>query len=362
MSHYLARPSRSPQLDRLAVGGMVAMAAMTVLGVLLSLSEQPQFIKLALHRASMLLVIIGLVYVVDGLWRDIRTGPWWLAAVAGTVLISNFLSGSSAGFPVALCLLLAWPSIKTFFRGKERPTGAILAVFLAAVLCLLMALYYSKGWLSSWQTPAYFGGKQNIVALFMLSMLMIVINFCKEKRESWKIVPGLAVLIIFFFTAVAWVQDSVPGAYSRTRKVEYMEAQLWAKDNTETDALFMVDPTISYGWRDFSSRSSFGVLREWLYTCYGYTNDYDAWVLGRERFGEYGIDLDQSVPEPSIIWGDIITEAVLKQFYTWDKERFAQLADKYGITHIVMQKMFVQADLGMDMVFENNFFIILAAP
>lgn len=73
---------------------------------------------------------------------------------------------------------------------------------------------------------------------------------------------------------------------------DYLAAQRWARANTVQDSLFMVDPTIYYGWRDFSQRSSFGNLREWLHTGWLYDSRADVYTEGVKRFGEFGIDIE----------------------------------------------------------------------
>ena len=70
-----------------------------------------------------------------------------------------------------------------------------------------------------------------------------------------------------------------------------MVVQLWAKNNTANDALFMPDPTHYYGWRDFSERSSFGNLRDWGYSSFAYNSDYEIYLEGKKRLAEFGFDI-----------------------------------------------------------------------
>ena len=121
-----------------------------------------------------------------------------------------------------------------------------------------------------------------------------------------------------------------------------MDVQLWAKDNTPADALFMPDPSHYYGWRDFSERSSFGNLREWGYTSIAYNPDKKMFEEGLKRMKELGVDISK------ITMADIKEFTSVPYFYKFDNVRknynnmsdsqLQTLSEKYGIDYFIINK------------------------
>ena len=93
------------------------------------------------------------------------------------------------------------------------------------------------------------------------------------------IIFGVGVVTGLLCAAVWWVGQSRPSPQMRAWCRDYRDTQVWARENTPRDALFLVDPVVrhpgvGYGWRDYSRRSSFGNLREWLYAGWSYSSDH----------------------------------------------------------------------------------------
>lgn len=140
---------------------------------------------------------------------------------------------------------------------------------------------------------------------------------------------------------------------------DYLDAQRWAQANTRIDAVFMVDPTIYYGWRDFSQRSSFGNLREWLHTGWLYDSRFDVYQEGIKRFGEFGIDIERyKYMTPAISGFDLLSGDIKKSFYLKSTDWFDALSRRYEINYLLMQKKFIQKEIAHESVFENNSFVI----
>ncbi len=163
-------------------------------------------------------------------------------------------------------------------------------------------------------------------------------------------------------------------------QVEQKAAQEWARQNTPKDALFFVDPTLYYGWRDYSRRPSFGNLREWLYLAWAYNSDYALCQEGMRRFGEFGFSfqdcfgydtpseglhalslrLRQRVYRPldSALDADAYRLALARA----DADRLA-LARRYGIAYFVFR---TRTECGrpatrLPVAYENGHFLILRA-
>ncbi|GAB2912767.1 hypothetical protein GCM10027278_36820 [Paralcaligenes ginsengisoli] len=123
----------------------------------------------------------------------------------------------------------------------------------------------------------------------------------------------------------------------------------------------MVDPTIYYGWRDFSSRSSFGNLREWLHTSWLYDSRKANYLEGKKRFDELGIDLGPYLHtySPNQLAGfDKLNGDVLKRFYNMDPDWFTNMSTKYGIDYLVLSRQAIHKKYPFQSVFENHSFIV----
>jgi len=141
--------------------------------------------------------------------------------------------------------------------------------------------------------------------------------------------------------------------------------QLWARDNTDIESLFMPDPSHSYGGRDYSIRSSFGSLREWGYTGIAYLGNYTAYEDGRQRMNEFGIDIDSVTDEDlktctTFTYGQKLVRDIRKKYYSMSSSELLALADKYGIDYIIMNKKYLEPSsvLDMDIAYENDGFIV----
>jgi hypothetical protein len=143
----------------------------------------------------------------------------------------------------------------------------------------------------------------------------------------------------------------------------YLNAQLWAKQNTPSAALFLVDPTIYYGWRDFSERSSFGNMREWLHTSWTYDPKKDNYEEGLRRAAEFGYSPPEYLNESPPLKGfDKIDAVVGERFYSYDAQWFRGLAKRYSLDYMVMKKQRIKDRLSLPVVYENEFFLIHQFP
>jgi hypothetical protein len=160
-----------------------------------------------------------------------------------------------------------------------------------------------------------------------------------------------------------WLSQQLLAPATAALYSDYKAAQLWARANSDRDALFMVDPGIYYGWRDYSRRSSFGNLREWLHMSWVYTADADAFREGLRRFGEFGIDLKPYLDQrPSATRGTAaLTVAVRKRYNEADDGWRRGIAGRYGIDYFVILKSEWKSGSDLPVAYENRSFLILRA-
>jgi len=196
-------------------------------------------------------------------------------------------------------------------------------------------------------------------------------------------VPAIAVLTLFV-VAIRWLRSyrgSVPiafalcaaafGSYQLHVKqpmwrapaaAAYRQAQEWARANTPGPALFMVDPTIFYGWRDYSHRSSFGNLREWLHTSWLYNSRGDRYLEGLRRLSDFGLEPFGFAGRQPIAVNDYLalSDALRKRFYTASDEEIIGIAACNNADYIVAQKALEDRRRSLQVAFENDQYVVYA--
>ena len=121
----------------------------------------------------------------------------------------------------------------------------------------------------------------------------------------------------------------------------------------------MVDPTIYYGWRDYSQRSSFGDLRSWLFN-WANSNDIRTYKEGIKRFNEFSIPLDPYIEAPSIEKFARLSQAVQDKYYHIGDDWRMELSKRYGINHFVLIKSKMNAGSRLNVSYENKHFAVLS--
>jgi hypothetical protein len=316
------------------------------------------FIKLALQRSNDLAILVGLVYVLNGLWDDIASERKWISIAAATTLVSPFLL--HPGFPVLHTLVLTAPAWKIF---THEGTGKRLRNWIvpAFALCFggLIFAYKLTGIAGTWKSGAYTGGKYLLGALLILSAWVVTQRLMMRYVNSGKLMRSVTIGMVVVL-AVLWLQHKEMRPEQRNLAASYQQVQLWARENTKNEALFMTDPTIYYGWRDFSQRSSFGNLREWLYAGWCYTSDFTIYQEGMKRFREFSLDIEPFLHEKPPLNGFYkLSDAVEKRYYTLGDEWRNRLAKRYGIDYFVLIKQRMTGLTRMSIAFENDLFLVL---
>jgi hypothetical protein len=361
--YYAPRARQRPEADRKLLSGMLAMLVLGATGILLSwLAPAPFFVKMSLHRATLLFAFVGMIYVIAGLWQELQSRSKVRVALAAAVLTSPFLL--KPGFPSLLAILLALPSWKLALQRDSSTRHADLAVIaLSAGTLLLLAWYGAQGWIESLLPGAYLGGKWVLayaVAVFLT--LWVVRPAPSWSPAATKFVNAAA---IFAICVAALMSISYPifRREATDGAPEYLKTQLWAREHTAPNALFMVDPTIFYGWRDFSRRSSFGNLREWLYTSWLYDSRADRYREGRRRFEELGIPLQPylaQTPSSGAFWR--LADDVRLAFYSKPCDWQLDLARRYKIDYFVLRRDIPARSHCLPISYQNDGFVILKVP
>lgn len=376
--------------DKKILAGVGVLMSLVTAGMVFSwLKPSQTLIKLSLQRADDLAITFALAYVVHGLWEEICEGAWWRKTLALLVILSPMYL--IPGFPVGFSLLLVIPAWRTVLRGQAtRWTEWLAPIFSAGIIALLGA-YAATGMLAPWDHQAYTGHfampaslkefyKTYVLIsspleprfeslLFWSAVLMLLgagLQTYLARRHQWwlPLAPAAAVVLIFWssFGGAYRVNQRLLPASVYDEATAYKQTQLWAEQHTDKQALFMLDPNIYYGWRDFSHRSSFGNLREWLYTGWLYDSNYAVFQEGIRRFSEFGLDYRPYLTMPVPQGFDAMAGDVERKYYELTDQKRLSLAQRYGIDYFLLKKAKYLHNSTLPVVFENSMYLLLKVP
>jgi len=374
-------------IDKKILAGMVSVMLATGIGLVISMfSTQPFLIKLSLPRTGMLFSLFASIYWVNYLANKLLTRGWWIKIPTLAMLIMMAVEGLVASMGALLPLLILVRDDIDLERvglvRLEKIGRAITKKWLFAGM-MLYVLFLSWGLprlgLAHWTIAKIFEAwwlvrlwpmMEDKPELSLIKLMVVVTVFVggvwlsrKLPRKKWLLLSSLALVAVSMdvYFEVKWQSEN--GKFAR----DYMEAQIWARDNTNNDALFAPDPSIHFGWRDFSQRSSFGNVREWGYTSIAYLADYKAFVEGRKRLSSFGVNLDlisgREVMEKGSMLNNEIIGKVERVFYTMPDNDVQKLVRTYGIDYFVLNKKKYAAfgGVGFDSLkaeFENDSVVI----
>jgi hypothetical protein len=373
------------------ITGFFACMIMTSMGIIFSeIYPIPFIIKMQFLRSTNLITLFGVLYLIYYLYRKIDTNYVFVTLLAVySLLVFVF---SRPGIAILPLLFLLYCDIKEGYIGPiklhyEKIKTIKIFYYAAAIFLLFLTLVsifkldYIYGQL--WTPLQYFnpfkgfdfllrGGRFKVDNLFIYLVILSVLitgTIIVIKRVKKTCITTLA-LIFLFVTSVStvWYLERVKYLKWHDRYAEtassYLDVQLWAKENSPYDALFMPDPSHGYGWRDFSERSSFGSLREWGFTSISYNPNYKTYLEGIKRMKEFGIDINEVTDEDlrklkSGIYGQKLARDIRSVFYSMKTEKLKELSGEYGIDYIVMNKKYHKNKFNNCKVpYENNHFIV----
>lgn len=366
--YYFPRISSRTETDRRMLAGIIAMILLTFIGIILSIIKpNPQLVLIGLNRANELAVMIGLIYIVEGLWRDITSPNVLTAGAAMGVLICPFIFRS--GYIPLYSAIIAFPAVWASVRGKWKENGNGLTALLWLSTSGLALWYYVQGMHPNRQPWEPFIGSA-IVAGWSIAW-MLVNHFSPMMRPAGRWIQWKHAVIFFILMGfgVNWNVDHRIKRYSSLTPKrmamadDYKKAQQWAKQNTRADALFMPDPTMNYSWKDYSHRSSFGTIREWIFLAWLYAPKQAYCEEGLRRFGEFGLSLENYTASNLRHkgWSRLVRDLGDRYYQFSDAKRKA-LADKYGIDYFVLLREKTLVPSEFPIAFENSHFIILYIP
>ena len=372
--------------------GSIACMIMGILGVVFSdVYPIPFLIKISLQRSTGLITFFGVLYIIYYIYQKMDSGNiinMFFAAFSLLVLVF-----SKPGIAVLPLFLLLFADMREGYFGPIRMGADKIKIakssyYIITFLLLLLTLICTFQdkikiahiiFVHIWTPLQYFnpfdgfdfllrGGGFKVSPIFVylligssvITVTIVILRNAKKRSTS------IIFLSIFFviLISVVWYheRDNYLRWHNRYAKIakSYLDIQLWAQKNTTIDSLFMPDPSHSYGWRDFSERSSFGNLREWGYCSIAYNPDAKVYREGKKRIKEFGVEIDNVTTkdlknDKNFIYGIKINNIVRKNFYNMSSVKIKKLSDKYNIDYVIMDKRYGEKP-SLKSVYENEYF------
>lgn len=315
--------------------GLTALFSISLIGCAVASFElSPFLIKACLQRSSVLLLTIVTILVSYQFVNDLYEKKYLFAFTYFYCMVSAFAyinTWPPAAIILNLCVFY-W-----FQHNKKdnfiKKTLLFLCTLYLFYQCVLISLHYN-----SFLTYYY-----QILSLFKAIIVYALILFILNKIEIFYLSNNRLKLcvIIFIFTlsSLFWSSNYLKSNRVDIKKSnDYKQVQLWAERATKNTALFMTDPSYAYGWREFSKRSSFGTLQEWLKTSWLYSSNNQAFIEGKERALML---LNDKEIIPNYHSKDVqalrenIKKIALTNFYNKEGLILAPIIKKYKIDYVV---------------------------
>ncbi len=378
--------------------GITACILMTSAGLLFSeLSNKPTLIKLALQRSVGLVTFIGILYLVFYLYHKMAEASMIKFILAAYILF--ILVISKPGAAVLPLFLIIYYDLKEGCLGpvkvKSKHKKILFPVyygtsFLIAAISLInithsikpnpvTQLIHDHLWkplqllnpTGEWDYLLMGGSYKDYLIYIFMGIFLVTIGMklfyeIKKPARNSTYYIILALMLLFIVGYCKYENDAKwHNRYAKEAQL-YLEAQLWAKNNTCKDALFMTEPYRENGWREFSERSSFGNLREWGYLSILYNSKISLYREGLKRIKEFGIDIERLTADdiknyqihPFYI---LIREEIQKQYYSLSDEKLLDFANRYGIDYFIMRRHLRKKPGSLAIAYINESFVIYNA-
>lgn len=321
--------------------------------------------KIAPQRLSAFAAVLVLPIIVHRMFMDLRQGAYGYALLGAAVLATTVFQ--HAPYSIALVGLYALPIITTWLKRPVVKTFSFAVVLAALPPLLLLILHWSAGFS---RPIASYIGLSDVFGVAVLGLIIVCLQTLNPEllpRPSplFAQIVSAAFVLALMLQSYQWMAKSYTLQDSqRTKSKDYKDVQLWAKANTEPTALFMTDPCISYGWRDFSQRSSWGSIQEFLKTGWLYSGNLETFEEGLRRAKQINVDplvLLRDTPGTNRLNHSTVCDKARSVFYQQDPVWIADMVDAYGVDYLVMEKVHATEQPRVPPIYENSSFFVLSA-
>jgi len=331
--------------------------AFTVFGIIISALEfSPFLVKLALPRSTEILMPLSTIIIFDWALRSLHAPVIKLRFAGIATVLSPFLLATT--FPILLSVLVTFVNTRS---PSVWCSGKKLIKYIGFMIGISFLAYSLLEWTDF---PVFFGfiSRSKALIFIVCSMLIVGISMFYERKSSPNVMVSYSTVILLSTLSLMAIGRTLVPTESAEKLTAFREAQLWARNSTPKDAIFMVDPSLYYGWRDYSQRSSFGNYREWIFFPILYINDSNAFREGEKRLAAIGFDWRNYLQtEPPMRGYTEISKEIKAQYNTFSDTSILVLSKKFNIKYFVFDKSEFSYRIKMNPVFENTHYIIYDA-
>ncbi len=363
-----------------------------------------RFRRIGLRTLAVGMAAFGLCALPVVLWKaggsptDLSVRPEWFATLA-LGAFSHFFYFWMPNLQVPLTALSGFGTLALFAIGRwpfaKTEQGQVITHFMGAVLIILALEFFTAYWLpitiviqlqiiragvfallfGYLYFASYLVGRFRSGALGRFDASMLALGMCLSPlafilvimwgaqrlvaSPRWRqiIVPvGLVALLVGSVALAQRLGLWRPGIHVFPQRTDWYDVQLWARNHTPKDALFITPPHIygffETGWRVFSERSTLALFSD-LTDKVAYSPSYlETW---RPRFE------DLAPGALAQFRGDFFENQALtaRAFYNQSSADLLEVAHKYGADYLVMEKPNFR---DFPAVYENGRFVVYAVP
>lgn len=263
-------------------------------------------------------------------------------------------------FVYAVLIILGVQVIATYFlpltiiiQSQITRAGLFILVFSYLYFTNYLVHWYESGGLSKFNFRLLIG----ICAISPFSFVPIVI-WGMQRLMHWKrwqpvAVASLALLTMSTSSAVVapGYKFWYPGIYTSGHKTSWYDVQIWARDNTPKDTVFITPPHIWWwyesDWRVFSERSTVVTLSELLEAAFA-PEYIERWKPRFETLAPGALEQFKGNYFENV---KITAEA----FYSLSSEELKCIAGQYKASYLVVEKPYLR---NFSVVYENDQYVI----
>ena len=335
---------------------VLALAGLTLVGIIASFYENIFLIKMSLHRASNIMVVFALVPIIIRLWNDIFNETIYIRCLSIYLLFSPFFYYQYPGFSLIFSLIYA---TRLLVEIKHEGNNKKITLAYFSWIIGLTFLVFSE------HNEIFKSSYMGIIVVISVGLFITLKNFLlpNYKKNNQYFLQILCLFLMLIFTIKLNVDRT--SHLSSERNKYYYQTQLWAKNNTKKGTLFMLDPNLYGGWRDISQRASYGTNKEWLHNAWLYNTNLDLYKEGLRRASIFNPDLSEiikrgvsDVEEKNKILKKL-KKGVRKSYYTPKEGFYKNLSDSEKIDFFVFENRYLSnKPMGLEEVYKNKYFSI----
>lgn len=272
----------------------------------------------------------------------------WLFLLITYQMLINRYSLVILGFLWPVIIAFLYHKLLTIQARYPRYSSLIeWSLYAVITIIIFLGIYYKFDYIFFGITGAKISVNNFFLAHLVSFILIILIFFINNTNIRNMIVLAMVSLPLLVFALEKNNRNGKLSEHAFTK--DLYEAQIWAKENTDINSLFLV----YHNWKTLSERSKFNLLPE--FTTMVYTPDIKLHKKNQFLLRLYGLDqVYRYLPVEEI------NRRAVNKLYTLNSEEQNRLFNYSEADYWVVQKSrnFVQDYVNLPVSFQNEHFII----